>query len=216
MPKSAAFFDVDETIITVKSMFDFFAFWCREKGEQERLKVYMSTFNNAVSNGVPRERLNKDYYRQFAGVSYHELMQKGEEWFKYKLKSGIFIGTTVSALKKHQSDQVEPVFISGSMLPILSPVANYLGVKHILGAPLKINDSGKVTGEIGSPQTIGLGKKTALVNFCHEHNINPRDCYAYGDDLSDIPMLESTGNPVCVGSDSALSAYALKNGWLVI
>lgn len=60
------------------------------------------------------------------------------------------------------------VFISGSMRPILSPVANYLGVKDILCAPLEFTDKGRLTGEIGTPQTIGSGKKEALIQFCNQ------------------------------------------------
>lgn len=101
------------------------------------------------------------------------------------------------------------VFISGSMLPILSPIAKYLGVTEVLCAPVIINDAGELTGEIGLPQTIGTGKRRAF-SLCDDKEINPADCYAYGDDLSDIPMLEATGHPVCVGKHSALTRYATE------
>ena len=69
------------------------------------------------------------------------------------------------------------------MLPILSPIAKYLGVKNIL---------------------------------CTERNINPADCYSYGDDLSDIPMLETTGHPVCVGKNTVLARHATTHSWPII
>ena len=102
------------------------------------------------------------------------------------------------------------------MLPILSPIAKYLGVTDILCAPLIINDAGELTGEIGLPETIGAGKKDALMTFCRDKEINPADCYAYGDDLSDIPMLEAIGHPVCVGEHSALTRYAAEKNWHII
>ena len=216
MQKSAAFFDVDETLITIKSMFDFYDFWCRENNECEKLKKYMTHFRNEVKKGTSREQLNREYYRQFAGVSYKQLEDAGEKWFRGKLNSGLFIGSAVTALKKHQAENMYTVFISGSMRPVLSPVATYLGVKHILCAPLEFTDKGTLTGEIGTPQTIGSGKKEALIQFCNQKKINPADCYAYGDDLSDIPMLESAGHPVCVGKYTALARHAIKHHWLVI
>ncbi|EAA8071093.1 HAD-IB family hydrolase [Salmonella enterica subsp. enterica serovar Typhimurium] len=216
MQQAAAFFDVDETLINIKSMFDFFDFWCREKNEHAKLQNYMTHFRAEVKKGTPREQLNREYYRQFAGVSYKELEEAGEKWFRFKLNSGLFIGSAVSALKKHQAENMYIIFISGSMLPILSPVAKYLGVKDILCAPLKFTGAGKMTGEIGYPQTIGDGKKDALIQFCEQRNINPSDCYAYGDDLSDIPMLASAGHPVCVGKHSALAGHAIKHRWPVI
>ncbi|MGP2832455.1 HAD hydrolase family protein [Serratia nevei] len=47
-------------------------------------------------------------------------------------------------------------------------------------------------------------------------NISTSDCYAYGDDLSDIPMLASVGHPVCVGKHTAFVRYAINQRWLVI
>ncbi|WLS79022.1 HAD-IB family hydrolase [Erwinia pyri] len=216
MKNSAAFFDVDETIINIKSMFDFFAFWCRERKDPDKLDVYMMHFRSEVKNGTPREKINRDYYRQFSGVRYRELEEAGERWFSDKLKSGVFIESAVSALKKHQAGSRRVVFISGSMLPVLSPVAKYLGVKDILCAPLKLTAAGMLTGEIDTPQTIGFGKREALMTFCNEKGIAPADCYAYGDDLSDIPMLEATGHPICVGRSTNLASYATTHRWPII
>lgn len=216
MQTSAAFFDVDETLITIKSMFDFFDFWCRENNEHEKLECYMNKFRREVKKGTPREQLNRDYYRQFSGVSYNMLEGAGEEWFRIKLSSGIFIDDAISALKKHQDESMLTVFVSGSMRPVLSPIAKYLGVSNILCTPLEVTDTGIMTGEIGTPQTIGGGKKEALIQFCSQKNISTADCYAYGDDLSDIPMLESVGHPVCVGKYTALASHAISQRWTVI
>ncbi len=216
MQKAAAFFDVDETIITTKSMFDFYDFWCRENNKHEELERYMTHFRSEVKKGTCREQLNKDYYRQFAGVSYKKLESAGEKWFSAKIYSSFFISSAVALLKKHKAKNMPVVFVSGSMRPVLSPVAKYLGVTDILCAPLKITDKGNLTGEIGFPQTIGRGKMEALIQFCGQRKIHPDDCYAYGDDLSDIPMLESVGHPVCVGKSTELALYAKEKRWPVI
>jgi len=216
LQKAAAFFDVDETIITTKSMFDFYDFWCRENNEHEELERYMKHFRSEVKKGTCREQLNKEYYRQFAGVSYKKLEEAGEKWFDTKLYSSFFIGSAVALLKKHQAKKIPAVFVSGSMRPVLAPIAKYLGVTDILCAPLKISDKGFLTGEIGTPQTIGRGKMEALIQFCGQMKISPVDCYAYGDDLSDIPMLESVGHPVCVGKSTELAMHAKEKRWPVI
>jgi len=59
LQKSAAFFDVDETLITIKSMFDFYAFWCRENNEMNTLECYMTQFKENVQKGTSREYLNR-------------------------------------------------------------------------------------------------------------------------------------------------------------
>ncbi len=214
--KSAAFFDVDETLINMKSMFHFLQFWYQERNETERLKSYMSNFKNEVKNGTVREQLNRDYYRQFKGVDYSNLVEAGEKWFSSILDENLFIDKAIEALKRHQIQNVDIVFVSGSMFPLLSPIANHLGVKDILCAPIALGSDGIVTGEIGIPQTIGQGKKEAILHFCNNKNIDPEKCYAYGDDISDIPMMEITGHPICVGKNSNLSTHALLHGWAII
>jgi HAD superfamily hydrolase (TIGR01490 family) len=211
--KIAAFFDVDETVIHVKSMFDFYDFWCRKQGLNEVLENYMSCFRLDVINGKSREALNRDYYRQYTGVSYAELIEAGEQWFKAKRETRFFIQATIEVLKKHQRQGITPVFISGSMYPILAPIADYLGVPDVLGAPVVVDSSGKMTGEIGQPQTIGPGKRDVLLNYCRQSEIDPSVCYAYGDDMTDIPMLEATGHPTCVGNNPRLLEYAHDQGW---
>ncbi|HBJ6961799.1 TPA: HAD-IB family hydrolase, partial [Salmonella enterica subsp. enterica serovar Duisburg] len=62
-------------------MFDFYDFWCRENNQNDRLQRYMSRFRVDVKNGVPRETLNREYYRQFKGVSCRYLEEMGDEWF---------------------------------------------------------------------------------------------------------------------------------------
>lgn len=65
----------------------------------------------------------------------------------------------MEALRRHQLQGVSVVFLSGSMHPILSPIASYLDVRDIICTKLLIDSTGNVTGEIGKPQTIGEGKK---------------------------------------------------------
>ena len=213
MDKIAAFFDVDETIINLKSMFSFYDYWCREKDLTAQHREYAAKFKRDVQQGKPRELLNQEYYQQFRNVSLNELNEYGQKWFHECLNKDNFIAQAVAELRSHQEKGTIPVFVSGSMLPVLQPIADALDVNVILCAPLIIDDQGCLTGEIGKPQTIGTGKKEAILSFCRGEGFRPEYCYAYGDDISDIPMLEATGHPVCVGSNKKLLDYAALKGW---
>lgn len=197
-------------------MFDFFSFWCIRTNKIEQLKKYNSYLKSEVEKGVSREKINREYYMQFNGVKYNDLLNSGEIWFNKIINNDLFIDSAMEALRRHQLQGVSVVFLSGSMHPILSPIASYLDVRDIICTKLLIDSTGNVTGEIGKPQTIGEGKKIALLNFCNKFNTNPKNCFSYGDDMSDIPMLESTGNPVCVGGGRNLAKYVLLNDWLII
>lgn len=99
------------------------------------------------------------------------------------------------------------------MLPLLAPLATELGVAHCLCTSLVLDGQGRLTGAIGQPQTIGRGKAEALRFFLRQHGVSAHDCYAYGDDLSDLPMLEAVGRAVAVGNDRGLAELAGTRGW---
>lgn len=210
-----AFFDVDDTLISIKSMFDFLPFWCNEVGRPELARRFDTGFAQARAIGKPREALNRLYYRFFRGASPSDLEAVGAKWFMHRFRHGPspYIDGTVARLKAHRSDGVRPVMVSGSMLPLLRPIADDLDVEHCLCTRLLLDDCGLLTGEIGDPQTIGQGKAVAMQAFMKTHRARAADCFAYGDDPSDIAMLEAVGTPVAVGSAAGLLAVAQQRGW---
>lgn len=90
-----------------------------------------------------------------------------------------------------------------------------LGVRHILATRLEVRE-GRYTGEILPPQTIGAGKAQAVDTFLRARDCSPEWCYAYGDDVSDLPMLEAVGQPTVVSGGRKLKANARTMGWRVI
>lgn len=214
-PRRFAFFDVDDTLIDIKSMFDFFPFWCAESGMPQLAARFESGFAHARAIGKTREELNRLYYRFFRGVSLAELRAMGNKWFVRRFRQGPspYNDDTVARLKAHRADGVSPVFVSGSMLPLLQPIADDLDVAHCLCTQLLMDSRGVLTGEIGRPQTIGAGKAAALLSFLRMQGAQAKHCFAYGDDPSDVPMLEAVGHPVAVGHGAELLALAEKRGW---
>nr|WP_315292108.1 HAD-IB family hydrolase [Serratia proteamaculans] len=217
MTLAAAFFDVDETLIRMKSMFHFYHYWSKVRGSQKVYETFIKTFQQALTEGVKREVLNRMYYRQFAGVDIDDIYQVADDWFhEYLGGDADYISSVVDRFQQHKISGHLTVFISGSMLPLLKPLGQRLGVDAILCSKLLLDDKGKLTGEIGEPQTIGQGKQHALLSFSQNSHIDLAKSFAYGDDLSDIPMLTATGNPVCVGERSNLAEYARQHNWKII
>lgn len=214
--RSFAFFDVDETLIAIKSMFDFFRYWCLvELRDRETLRRFELTFDRLREQDESREGLNRAYYTFFAGVDPAELEAAGRRWFA-RAEQGypaLINQPVVGALQRHAAMGVEPVFVSGSCEALLRPLADRLGVAHILSAPLLFSDDGTLSGELGDPQTIGDGKGRAIRAFLIAHDGRSDISYAYGDDISDLPMLESVGRPIVVGDSGPLVDVALERSW---
>lgn len=215
--RRAAFFDVDDTLISVKSMFDFFTYWTQVKNLPDVKMQFEASFHVLRESKNPREVLNRLYYCFFAGHDLSELENVGRQWFnKNIIDKDFFIDKTLRRLRQHQNEGDLIVFISGSMLPLLQPIADYLNVEHILCTELLSNHQGILTGEIGDIQTIGQGKAVAMQQFAIRENIKMAESYAYGDDISDIGMLSATGNPVYVGNDLVMFVYAKEHYWEIL
>lgn len=210
--KVAAFFDVDETLINQKSMFTFFDYWAAENNLLDLKDKFQSSFRTAREQNQSREKLNQMYYQLFAGESLSKIVCAGELWFKKCVASGeFFIKKTLEHVYMHQSNGDRVVFVSGSMLPLLHPIARYLNVDDVLCNELIVDPHGILTGQIGKIQTIGKGKAVSIKSFAMANNIVLHKSYAYGDDVSDIHMLLAVGNPVYLGVKSEIVKYAKNN-----
>ncbi|WP_280568388.1 HAD-IB family hydrolase [Chromohalobacter sp. 296-RDG] len=214
-----AFFDVDDTLINIKSMFDFYRFWCYEIWHRPEMHDdFEATFSRMFLEGCAREKLNSSYYRYFTGVDPQLLDRAGADWATDRLtrSNGFFVAPVVEELQRLQSEGITPVFISGSFHALLEPIARTLEVSHILATKLEVGVDGRYTGNIIPPQTIGMGKALAVQDFLQHHAASPRCCYAFGDDLSDLPMLNVVGYPVAVGAGTILAERAATENWPVI
>ena len=214
-----AFFDVDDTLLAVKSMFDFYRHLClAELQDAARLEAFEAEFRQLRAAGTPRERLNSHYYTHFKGIGESALAEMAERWWRTLTtrRPNLFFAETVERLRAHQRDGVTPVFVSGSCAALLRPVARALGVTELLSAPLITDANGIYTGELGQPQTIGDGKRVAVQAFLAARAAAPADSHAYGDDISDAPMLAAVGHPVAVGAGIELAGLAAERGWPVL
>lgn len=215
-----AFFDVDETLIGIKSMFSFRDFYLRwtlgvEQGAAAQ-KHAQTQVQEQVARGLERTEINRLFWESFRGFEQTDVQQAAYAWHQQvRQKPGYFIQQTVAALRQHQQEGTEPVFVSGSCIDILMPLATELGVKTLLTNRLEV-EQGRFTGKLLPPQTIGAGKRQAMVDFLEECDALACDCYAYGDHLSDLPLLETVGHPRVVAGNTDLVSVARHRGWPVL
>ncbi|MEP3298386.1 MAG: HAD-IB family hydrolase [Pseudoruegeria sp.] len=215
-----AFFDVDDTLIRIKSMFSFYRFWCLDVfGDSKKLEEFEGHFSDMRKAGKSREELNRAYYRCFSGVSAMDLTVAAETWATRMLSNPkpLFFDEVVQEMRALSENGIAPVFVSGSFPGLLQPIANHLNVKHILSTQMEMNSARSFySGEISDPQTIGQGKAVAITQFLQHHNCMASDCHAFGDDISDRAMLEAVGFPHVVGANTDLSKVALMKGWPIV
>jgi len=208
-----AFFDVDETLINVKSMFDFLAFRYRIEGRPEADYTRdRGALRQLAEQGFPREEVNRAYYRLFAGVREAELAEQGEEWFRWRTGTGeLFHAPVLAALREHTRQHHRTVLVSGSFPGCLDPIARHVGADTILcSRPLTAD--GVLTGELELPM-IGSAKGDGARELAHRAGVELADCHAYGDHSSDLDLLRLVGHPTAVGDDPVLTEHADRDGW---
>ncbi|MER7027654.1 MULTISPECIES: HAD family hydrolase [Streptomyces] len=202
------FSDVDETLITVKSMFDFLHHQLVRRrgaaGEREYERI-MAEVRRRAADGTPREDINRFYYGHYAGEPVETIGELAEDWFAERTSSGrdFYIESTREALTAHRAAGASVVLVSGSFPPLLAPLAREVGADTVLCTRPLVAD-GRYTGEVETP-VIGAGKRAAVLGqLASRPDVDPRDCWAYGDHVSDLPMLELVGHPVAVGEAAEL------------
>lgn len=218
-----AFFDVDGTLLSLKSMLSFQEFYFRwEHREEEGLggakwEEFLSCFAAWERRGRDRLFLNRWFYRTFRGRDPGTVRAVAEEWFEHQKQRHpeLMIASTLRILRAHQERGHIPVFVSGSLTEILQPLARELGVRHNLATCLEVRQ-GRYTGEIEGRQMIGPGKAEAVRAFLDHQGASAAECFAYGDDITDVPMLESVGHPVAVIGDPRLAEQAIYRQWPVL
>jgi HAD superfamily hydrolase (TIGR01490 family) len=102
--------------------------------------------------------------------------------------------------------------ISGSVEPIVRPLARHLGVGEVLAARLETRE-GTTTGQLENGALAGEHKAQAIVRFAADRGIDLSEAYAYGDSLDDVPMLERVAKPAVVNPGRRLARLARARGW---
>lgn len=211
-----AVFDVDETLIRCKSMFAFLNFCYSEMlGAEAGGAVYIEFTEQlfALAERVPRNDVNRAFYRVFKGWRRATVDRLAQDWFAQELALGLWYDETLAALRRHQQQGDKIVLLSGSADFILAPLASWLKVDHLLAIHIEQTPGGILSGEIAGIQTIGAGKCEALEQLLAGCPANPV-LHGYGDHESDLPFLARCDHRTVVLSDPAQrQAPAWSQGW---
>lgn len=190
--KTIAVFDVDETIIPMKSMFSFLEFAMKAKmGPDEGVRSY-DTFYSEIKTyraSLSRETVNSMFYRVFRDWDLNDLSVLAKRWWDQIPPNARWINETLSALKIHQDAGHPIVLLSGSADFILKPVAEALSADITLAIQLGKTNEGACSGEIVGIQTIGYGKREALMQLECLLEVDAK-IVGYGDHVSDLAFLD--------------------------
>jgi HAD superfamily hydrolase (TIGR01490 family) len=196
------FSDVDETLIGCRSPWEFLLFYYGERygpPGARWARAVRDELGARVRGGMPRGEANRAYFRCWAGEPVGAVRDSGERWYaRAAARPGFFHARTREELAAHQARGAELVLVSGSSPAVLAPVARAVGAAQVLCARPAVRD-GVFTGDLLGGPMIGPAKRAAVREALRTRpHTHPQDCFAYGDHISDLPMLTEVGHPVLV------------------
>jgi HAD superfamily hydrolase (TIGR01490 family) len=198
-----AVFDVDETLIRVKSMFGFLTFALEQRkgtdaGRRDAQEIVAGL--RQMAQHMPRNAVNRAFYRHFRNWPEAEIRDLAAAWFASVNCDGLYHPEVLARFREHQRLGHETVLLSGSAKLFLAPLALFLGADLLLAIRLEVAEDGLLTGEITGTQTIGEGKRDAL-NALLTASGAGAVLHGYGDHVSDRPFLELCDHRTVVLSD---------------
>jgi HAD superfamily hydrolase (TIGR01490 family) len=214
---TAAFFDLDKTLISRSST----------------LAFAPSFYRHGLITGVQAARgaLGQIVFR--LGGADHKRMEKIKDQVS-KLCCGWPVDRVTEIVTTHLADAIGPfiyaearrlmdehreagrdvIIVSTSGQEMVGPIGIMLGATGIIATRMGHAD-GIYTGELEF-YAYGEAKASRIRELSAERGYRLADCFAYSDSVTDLPMLEVVGHPHAVNPDRHLRKIAVERGWPVL
>jgi HAD superfamily hydrolase (TIGR01490 family) len=215
---SAAFFDLDKTIIAKSSALAFGKPLYRAGFVNRRMvakaaiaQVFYSAF------GADHDRMEQVRERMIAlirGWNATELRSIAAEAIE-EVVAPLVYQEALELIGHHKESDRKVIVISTSPEEIVVPLANYLGgIDEVIATRSVVGEDGTYTGELEF-YAYGPSKAEAVIEFAEREGIDLAECFAYSDSITDEPMLSAVGHPVAVNPDRELRTLAQHRSWEV-
>ncbi len=214
---TAAFFDLDKTIIAKSSTLAF----SRE----------FQAGGLISGGGVLRSAYALFVY--LVGGADHDQMEKMRQ-FMSQLCSGWDVQTVKEIVADTLHNIVDPlvydeamaliedhhlagrdvIIVSTSGSEVVEPIGEMLGADKVIATRMTVED-GKYTGDINF-YAYAENKAKAIRDLARKRGYDLDRSYAYSDSVTDVHMLEAVGNPHAVNPDKDLRRIARERGWPIL
>ncbi|HVM21653.1 MAG TPA: HAD-IB family hydrolase [Egibacteraceae bacterium] len=217
-PREAAFFDLDKTVVAKSSTLAFGRPLYKEglispavviKGAYAQLiyQVLGANEGRMEKSRVALLELTKGWNAERVQRLVRETLQEIIDPLIYQEALDLF--------EEHRRAGRALYLVSSSGEEVVKPLAEYLGVPHVIATRAGIDEDGNYDGTLEF-YCYAEQKAVAIREEAHRHNIDLQASYAYSDSVTDVPMLEAVGHPVAVNPDKELRRLAVEREWEVV
>jgi len=215
--RSAAFFDLDKTIIARSSTLAFSRPFY-EGGLLTRRAVLRSAYANFMfgAQGADHDQLERmrAYLTDLVTGWDVETVRQAVRETLHAIINPLVYDEAVALIEEHRAAGRDVVIISASGSEVVEPIGELLGVDHVIATTL-VEKDGRYTGDVDF-YAYGPNKAVAMERLAQERGYDLTESYAYSDSETDAPMLRAVGHPFAVNPDKALRKIAEENSWPIL
>ena len=215
--RTAAFFDLDKTIIAKSSTMAFSKPF-QAGGLISRRSVLRSTYAQFVYvlGGADHDQMEK--MRAFmstlvAGWDVATVREIVADTL-HNIVDPLVYDEAVSLIEEHKAAGRDVIIVSTSGTEVVEPIGAMLGADIVVATRLEVVD-GQYTGDI-EYYAYAEEKARAILELAELRGYDLDASFGYSDSVTDVPMLEVVGHPHAVNPDKDLRKVAVANGWPVL
>ncbi|SDO98934.1 HAD-superfamily subfamily IB hydrolase, TIGR01490 [Actinacidiphila guanduensis] len=216
-PRTAAFFDLDKTVIAKSSTLAFGRSFYHG-GLINRRAVLRTAYAQFVYlvGGADHDQMEgmRKYLSELCrGWNVQQVREIVAETL-HDLIDPIIYDEAASLIEEHHAAGRDVVIVSASGSEVVEPIGEMLGADHVVATRMVVQD-GAYNGEIDH-YVYGPAKAEAIARLAESEGYDLERSFAYSDSATDLPMLEAVGHPYAVNPDRALRKEAVARGWPVL
>jgi HAD superfamily hydrolase (TIGR01490 family) len=217
VPRTAAFFDLDKTIVAKSSTLAFSRPLYRG-GLINRRAVLRSAYGQLVyrlggADHAQMERVREYLSIMIAGWDVQTVKEIVADTLEHIVQPLVY-AEAVELIDQHHREGRDVIIVSSAGADVVEPIGELLGADRVIATQLGAAH-GKYTGEI-TFYAYGEHKADAIRELADEQGYDLANSYAYSDSITDAPMLELAGHPFAVNPDRALRRLATVCQWPIL
>src|SRR5215212_342629 len=217
VPRAAAFFDLDKTLIEGSSAIHF-ARASYRRGLVSKRQLAKDLWANVRfrmhgATDEETEALRQRVLDSIAGQRVVDLARLVPE-----VLGGLLPRAYPEMLEeawRHQDAGRDVYIVTAASQEVAETLAHVFAFDGGIGMRSEVLD-GTYTGRPAGPFTYREGKAAAIRETAEREGYDLSESWAYSDSESDLPMLRAVGHPVAVNPDSELLRAARAEGWQVM
>ena len=215
---SAAFFDLDRTLMEGSSAFQF-GRAAHRAGLLSRRQLIADGWANLMfrlrgASDEATHELRDRISESLEGTRVRDLERLGVD-----VLAGVLPRIYPQVLElayEHQDEGRRVYIVTAASQDLAEMLARVLAFDGAIGSQFSEIVDGVYTGRPGGLFVYGSEKARAIEQLAERDGLDLASSYAYSDSASDLPMLRLVGHPVAVNPDKALARAAREERWEVL